>query len=116
MSALGAWGGAAVLSRAQAFDHWVAFGLLSLLGARTITAALRGGDARESVEPGLLAREEEKPLFLKMYSDLAAGADILAADTGVLDDGAQTAAGVGCADAGGHERKGAPVSPGSRHD
>lgn len=55
MSALGSWGGAAVLSRAQAFDHWVAFGLLSLLGSRTIAAALRGGDEREPVDAGLLA-------------------------------------------------------------
>jgi putative Mn2+ efflux pump MntP len=38
--ALGAWGGRLV----AAWDHWIAFALLSLVGAKMIIEAVRGGD------------------------------------------------------------------------
>ena len=37
---LGAWGGKYV----QAWDHWIAFGLLLLIGGKMIVEAIRGGD------------------------------------------------------------------------
>jgi len=43
MSALGAWGGGWLTAHASAWDHWIAFVLLSVVGARMI----RGGDADE---------------------------------------------------------------------
>jgi manganese efflux pump family protein len=44
MPLLGALVGSALASRISAFDHWVAFGLLALIGGRMIAQALRGGD------------------------------------------------------------------------
>ncbi len=41
---LGALLGGALLVYVESLDHWIAFGLLTLIGGRMIWAALRGGD------------------------------------------------------------------------
>ncbi|MBA3499361.1 MAG: manganese efflux pump [Deltaproteobacteria bacterium] len=47
--ALGAWGGHYV----AAWDHWIAFGLLLLIGGKMIVEAVRGGDGDDTREAGL---------------------------------------------------------------
>jgi manganese efflux pump family protein len=44
MAALGWLGGRVALRWIEAWDHWIAFGLLAVLGGRMIHGALRGGD------------------------------------------------------------------------
>jgi putative Mn2+ efflux pump MntP len=52
MSALGAWGGGWLTEHASAWDHWIAFVLLSVVGARMI----RGGEPDEGAPTaGLVA-------------------------------------------------------------
>jgi putative Mn2+ efflux pump MntP len=46
---LGAWGGSYV----AAWDHWIAFGLLVLIGAKMIHEAIRGGDDEDTRAGGL---------------------------------------------------------------
>lgn len=46
---LGAWGGPYV----AAFDHWIAFGLLTLIGGKMLYEALRGGPDDEPNKSGL---------------------------------------------------------------
>lgn len=46
---LGAWGGRYV----AAFDHWIAFGLLALIGGKMIYEAVRGGPEDKPREGGL---------------------------------------------------------------
>lgn len=49
MAGLGAWGGAAMASWASAWDHWIAFALLSAIGGKAVHGAWSGrqgpGDA-----------------------------------------------------------------------
>jgi putative Mn2+ efflux pump MntP len=45
---LGAWGGKYV----AAWDHWIAFGLLLLIGGKMVFEAIRGGDA-DARQPGV---------------------------------------------------------------
>jgi putative Mn2+ efflux pump MntP len=47
--ALGAWGGKLVAE----WDHWIAFGLLTLVGGKMIVEALRGGDDDDDRAGGL---------------------------------------------------------------
>ena len=47
--ALGAWGGKLVAD----WDHWIAFGLLTLVGAKMIVEALRGGEDEDVRAGGL---------------------------------------------------------------
>jgi manganese efflux pump family protein len=46
MPLLGALAGAALAARIAAWDHWVAFGLLAVIGGRMIVQAARGGEVR----------------------------------------------------------------------
>ena len=46
---LGAWGGRYV----EAWDHWIAFGLLLLIGGKMLVEAIRGGDDDDAREPGI---------------------------------------------------------------
>lgn len=48
MAAIGWVGGRYALRWIEAWDHWIAFGLLALLGGRMIIGALRGGDDDEA--------------------------------------------------------------------
>ena len=50
MASLGWLGGRAAAAYIAAWDHWVAFGLLVIVGAKMIFDALRGGDGE--VAPG----------------------------------------------------------------
>ncbi len=43
--------GLAAASYVRAWDHWIAFGLLGVLGIRMILAAVMGGDQQESDRP-----------------------------------------------------------------
>jgi putative Mn2+ efflux pump MntP len=43
--------GSAAAAYVTAWDHWIAFGLLGLLGVRMILAGLRGGDETEAEKP-----------------------------------------------------------------
>ena len=45
---LGAWGGAYV----AAFDHWIAFGLLVLIGGKMLVETARGGEDEADVRAG----------------------------------------------------------------
>src|SRR3569623_3021111 len=54
MSALGWLAGAWAGRYIARYDHWVAFGLLAIIGGRMIYEAIRGGDDDE-VEPGSFA-------------------------------------------------------------
>jgi putative Mn2+ efflux pump MntP len=65
--ALGAWGGRHVAT----FDHWIAFGLLVLIGGKMIVEALRGGD------------EEPPPARWSLYLVLALATSIDAAAAGI---------------------------------
>lgn len=55
MSGLGWWAGVGVASVAAAWDHWIAFVLLSGVGAKTIREAWTGGPRAEPVPRGLVA-------------------------------------------------------------
>lgn len=46
MPLLGALAGAALVSRIEAWDHWLAFGLLAVIGGRMILQAAGGGEVR----------------------------------------------------------------------
>ncbi|HEY5924343.1 MAG TPA: manganese efflux pump MntP family protein [Kofleriaceae bacterium] len=50
MASIGWLGGRAAADYIAAWDHWVAFGLLVIIGAKMVIDALRGGD--EEVAPG----------------------------------------------------------------
>lgn len=50
MPILGWFAGSAVRHRIEAFDHWVAFGLLAFVGGNMIRGALKGDDA-QTVSP-----------------------------------------------------------------
>jgi len=45
MASLGWLGGSAVRAYIAAWDHWIAFGLLTVIGAKMVYEALRGDDA-----------------------------------------------------------------------
>jgi manganese efflux pump family protein len=50
MASIGSLGGRAAAEYIAAWDHWVAFGLLTIIGAKMIYEALRGND--RDPEPG----------------------------------------------------------------
>ena len=66
--ALGAWGGKLVAE----WDHWIAFGLLTLIGGKMIVEALRGGDD-----------DDERAGGLGLYLVLALATSIDAAAAGI---------------------------------
>jgi putative Mn2+ efflux pump MntP len=66
--ALGAWGGKLVVE----WDHWIAFGLLTLIGGKMIVEALRGGDD-----------EDPRAGSLGLYLVLALATSIDAAAAGI---------------------------------
>jgi len=72
MSALGWLAGAWAGHYIARYDHWVAFGLLAIIGGRMIYGAIRGGDDEEP-EPGSLA----------LYLGLAIATSIDAAAAGI---------------------------------
>jgi len=72
MSALGWLAGAWAGTYIARYDHWIAFGLLAIIGGRMIYEAIRGGEAKE-VEPGSLA----------LYTGLAIATSIDAAAAGI---------------------------------
>lgn len=47
--------GASVMASIQDFDHWIAFGLLALIGGKMLWEAFRGGEHDEPAVPGLRA-------------------------------------------------------------
>jgi len=47
--------GASVMTYIQDFDHWIAFGLLALIGGRMLWEAFRGGEHDQPSVPGLRA-------------------------------------------------------------
>ena len=53
MPAIGWLTGLSIRASMQAWDHWIAFGLLSLIGGRAVWAALHGGtdEARDIADP-----------------------------------------------------------------
>lgn len=53
MSLFGFWSGRAVLGRIEAWDHWIAFGLLLFVGLKMIGEAFRpeGGDSKRESDP-----------------------------------------------------------------
>lgn len=48
MPLLGALAGAYLLVYVRAYDHWVAFGVLELVGAKMIIEAFRGGEGQDA--------------------------------------------------------------------
>ena len=50
MPVLGWLGGRTIVSIISAYDHWVAFGLLAVVGGRTVWEGLHGGDEHESTD------------------------------------------------------------------
>ncbi|MBR5447687.1 MAG: manganese efflux pump [Clostridia bacterium] len=57
----------------EAFDHWIAFGLLAFLGIRMVIEALRGGDDDEEVSATLGVREMMLLAIATSIDALAAG-------------------------------------------
>jgi putative Mn2+ efflux pump MntP len=62
----------------EAWDHWIAFGLLAGLGAKMLVAALRGGDESAKAKP-----VESDPFALKVLFVLAIATSIDAFAVGV---------------------------------
>ena len=56
MPLLGWFLGSSVSGYIEAVDHWVAFGLLALIGGRMAWGALRGGDGEEEAPADLTAK------------------------------------------------------------
>ena len=76
MPALGYWLGSALYRFLEAVDHWVAFGLLAVLGARMILDARRSGDE-------LAQACERRPLSVGTLLPLAIATSIDALTVGV---------------------------------
>ena len=55
MAALGWLGGRLALRWIEAWDHWIAFGLLTVLGGRMVIGAVRGSDEEAAATGGGLA-------------------------------------------------------------
>lgn len=72
MAALGAWGGAAITDAAAAWDHWVVFGLLTAIGARTLWEGWTGAET-EAGERAWGARAMLLLAFATSVDALAAG-------------------------------------------
>lgn len=72
--------GAAAAPYARAWDHWIAFALLAVLGARMIRAAVR---AERAAEPAASPRERPHPVWLLAATAVATSIDALAVGVGL---------------------------------
>ncbi len=81
MFAIGGLGGGAAKSSIEAYDHWVAFALLGLVGARMIISALGGKGRAPSSPSGLVGILSLA--FATSIDAIAAGAGLAFAENGI---------------------------------
>ena len=51
MPVLGYWAGSQVSSYLESFDHWIAFGLLAIIGGKMLIESIRPNEKEEYVDP-----------------------------------------------------------------
>ena len=51
MPVLGYWAGSQVSSYIESFDHWIAFGLLAIIGGKMLIESIRPNEKEEYVDP-----------------------------------------------------------------
>jgi putative Mn2+ efflux pump MntP len=75
--------GRAASQYVQAFDHWIAFGLLGVLGAHMIIAGLKPDDEAEADNDGEDAGEQHKSFWTLAVTGFATSIDAMAIGVGL---------------------------------
>ncbi|MGE8224976.1 MAG: manganese efflux pump MntP family protein [Stenotrophomonas sp.] len=75
--------GRAASQYVQAFDHWIAFGLLGVLGAHMIIAGLKPDDETEADNDGEDAGEQHKSFWTLAVTGFATSIDAMAIGVGL---------------------------------